>query len=213
MSLSILRIEQCLNLKSIQDLQSLTLLQIDSCLNLRSISNLRGLHSPLYGQTSLFVVEVISIGLTFCTSLQYLEIGHCPNLISIPDIREHFLTELIIRLWKIEVFAGGVTRLLTHLKTLMIGGFCEELDAFPSLSSTSIQHMLTSSKGYHWMGVTLCQIKFNSSLPLGQVYNWIWWNTSFAWVVGQPFFSSTAVSFEMQEPDASACSASHVTHH
>jgi Leucine-rich repeat (LRR) protein len=27
------------------------------------------------------------------------------------------------------VFAGGVIRLLTHLKTLMIGGFCEELDA------------------------------------------------------------------------------------
>ena len=27
---------------------------------------------------------------------------------------------------------------LTHLKSLRIGGFCEELDAFPSLSS--IQH-------------------------------------------------------------------------
>ena len=36
------------------------------------------------------------------------------------------------------------------LKTLEIGGFCEELDAFPSLSS--IQHLHASLEKLHWYG-------------------------------------------------------------
>jgi Leucine-rich repeat (LRR) protein len=42
---------------------------------------------------------------------------------------------------KVDASARGV-RLLTRLKSLTIGGFCEELDAFPSLSS--IQHLHAS---------------------------------------------------------------------
>ncbi len=54
--LSTLRMEQCINLKSIQDLRSLAILQIDSCPNLRS--DIRGLHPLRCLQISSCVVAI-----------------------------------------------------------------------------------------------------------------------------------------------------------
>jgi Leucine-rich repeat (LRR) protein len=72
-------------------------------------------------------VEVLSIGLKSCTSLQILRIEKCPNLKRISE------------------------GLPESLKTLKIGPFCEELEAFPSLiSSTSIQHSLEHLELYGW---------------------------------------------------------------
>ena len=109
--------------------------------------------------------EVLSTGLQSCTSLSYLGIQDCPNLISIPDLcKLHSLKELEIcncpnlksipdlrdlhSLIRLQILkCQKLTRLpeelhcLTCLKSLLIGGFCAELDAFPSLSSTSLKHL------------------------------------------------------------------------
>ena len=109
-------------------------------------------------------VEALPTGLQLCTSLQELKIEGGPNLISIADLGEelHSLTQLRIyncpnliliadllelrSLKNLGVFdcpkltglSEGLLDCLTHLKSLEIGGYFEELDAFPSLNS--IQH-------------------------------------------------------------------------
>ncbi|XP_075661972.1 disease resistance protein RGA2-like [Castanea sativa] len=90
-------------------------------------------------------IDELPGGLQFCTSLQYLEIEHCPNLKSIPDLGElfHSLTNL-----KISNCADPRLKLLREgrLKTLVIGGFIEELDAFPILRYPSIRYSHASLK-------------------------------------------------------------------
>ncbi|KAM4090041.1 hypothetical protein ACJW30_09G029700 [Castanea mollissima] len=86
-------------------------------------------------------VQVLPTGLQSCTSLSELDISSCPNLISIPDLGElHSFSSLtILNCRKLTRLLG---RLSECLKTLEIGEFCEELDAFPNLSS--IQHLHAS---------------------------------------------------------------------
>ena len=122
MSLSILRIKECPNLISIPDLQklnSLVQLEIENCPKLISIPDLQELHS-----------------------LVQLEIENCSNLISVPDLRGlHSLSYLeIFNCRKLTRLPEGLD-CLTCLKTLGIGGFCEELNAFPNLSSINHLHV------------------------------------------------------------------------
>ena len=63
-----------------------------------------------------------------------LRIVDCPNLISIPDLqylRSLFSLEIAF-CKRLMVLSEGLDR-LTCLKTLKVGAFCEELDAFPNL--------------------------------------------------------------------------------
>ncbi|XP_030925031.1 putative disease resistance protein RGA4 [Quercus lobata] len=161
-SLRSIRLDGCKKLSYLADtlhtLQSLETLEVAGCPNLRSFPSIQGLASLQSLEISWCGVEDLSTGLQSCTSLSNLDIFSCPNLISIPDLGE-------------------------CLKTLKIGWFCEELDAFPSLNP--IQHSRAS----------LEILRF------------------FARVVGQPFFTSNSASISQQELDGYADSASHATPH
>ncbi|KAF3963356.1 hypothetical protein CMV_012243 [Castanea mollissima] len=115
-SLSILMIKECPNLTSIpnlQELYSLVQLEIENCPKLISVPNLLGLNS-----------------------LSSLKIDNCPNLISIPDLRglDSLSSLEIFNCQKLTCLPEGLEGLY-KLETLAIGGFCEELETFPSLSS------------------------------------------------------------------------------
>ncbi|KAK7850433.1 disease resistance protein rpp5 [Quercus suber] len=99
-----------------------------NCPNLRSFPSLQGVGSHL-----------LSLGIS-CGD-------ECPNLKSIPDLRELYsLTHLSIfncQTLKLTCLPE-LLACFTSLKSLKISGFCEELDAFPSLRLSSIQHLHTS---------------------------------------------------------------------
>ena len=110
-------IKECPNLTSIpnlQELYSLVRLEIENCPKLISIPNLLGLNS-----------------------LSSLEIENCPNLISIPNLRglDSLSSLEILNCQKLTCLPEGLGGLY-KLETLAIGGFCKELETFPSLSFT-----------------------------------------------------------------------------
>ncbi|KAL4605504.1 hypothetical protein ACB092_09G034300 [Castanea dentata] len=121
---------------TLRTLQSLETLFVCGCPNLRSFPSIQGLASLQSLEISSCGVEDLSTRLQSCTSLSGLCISSCPNLISIPDLGElHSLSRLrIVNCRKLIPDLG----LSECLKSLEIGGFCEELDAFPSLHP--IQH-------------------------------------------------------------------------
>ena len=149
-------------------LPSLETFLVVNCPNLRPFPSIQDLGSFLRNLSISCGEEVLLTGLQSCTSLSYLHIRDCPNLISIPDLcKLHTLIQLEIyncpnlksipdlrdlhSLTRLEIVdCQKLTRLpeelhcLTCLKSLSIGGFCEELDAFPSLSSTSLKHLHSS---------------------------------------------------------------------
>uniref|UniRef100_A0A7N2M5C6 Uncharacterized protein n=1 Tax=Quercus lobata TaxID=97700 RepID=A0A7N2M5C6_QUELO len=124
-SLMDLRIRRCADLESISPHEdvwafctSLRSIQLDHC---EKLSYLADTLRTLQSLEKLVVFECPNLrsfpSIQGVASLQSLAIFSCPNLISIPDIGE-------------------------CLKTLTIGGFFEELDAFPSLNP--IQHLRAS---------------------------------------------------------------------
>nr|POF21003.1 putative disease resistance protein rpp1 [Quercus suber] len=128
-SLSQLRIKFCPDLKSLPNLQefhSLADLEIFDCHNLTSIPDLQG-----------------------CHSLAQLEIYKCDNIKSIPDLGKLcFLTSLnIASCSNIRHLPEGP---LKCLKSLTIGGYNEELHAFPSLNF--IQQSRTTLEYLHVQG-------------------------------------------------------------
>ncbi|KAM4078333.1 hypothetical protein ACB094_09G029100 [Castanea mollissima] len=143
-SLRYIYISSCLKLSYIPDtlhtLQSLETFGVDGCSNLRHFPSIQGVASLRDLKISCGD-GVLPTGLQSCTSLSRLRISSCPNLISIPDLGElHSLSRLtILGCPKLTRLPGGLSECL---KTLEIGGFCEELDAFPSLSF--IQHLHAS---------------------------------------------------------------------
>nr|TKS05971.1 hypothetical protein D5086_0000127790 [Populus alba] len=151
-SLQLLSIEGCPKLTSIPSVQhctALVKLDIDGCPELISI--------PGDFQELKYSLKILSMynlklgalpsGLQCCTSLEELYIWDCRELIHISDLQElSFLRRLEIR----EVSGcrslsnfpdddclGG----LTQLKELAIGGFSEELEAFPIGVLNSFQHL------------------------------------------------------------------------
>ncbi|KAM4113676.1 hypothetical protein ACJW30_04G013900 [Castanea mollissima] len=142
-SLRSLYISNCKKLSYLPDglhtLRSLENFEVRNCPNLRSFPSIKGVALLLRTLAISCSDEVLPIGLQSCISLSSLVINECPNLISIPNLQDlHSLSSLTITSCKrLMVLPDGLDY-LTSLKDLSIGGFCEELDAFPSLSS--IQH-------------------------------------------------------------------------
>ena len=146
-SLQYLEIRSCSNLKSIpkspHSCVSLQKFVVWDCHKLSSLpvvlSFIRHLEIIRCG------IDELPSGLQFCTSLQYLENEDCPNLKSIPDLGELFHSLIILKLsncpdLRLKLLREG------RLKTLVIGGFIEELDAFPILRYPSIRYSHASLK-------------------------------------------------------------------
>ncbi|XP_030940161.1 putative disease resistance protein RGA1 [Quercus lobata] len=158
-------------------LPSLETFEVIRCPNLRSFPSLQGAGSLLRSLAISCGDEVLPTALQSCTSLSILSIKECPNLILIPELRKlHSLT--LLQIWDcpnlksipdlgelhsltdLSIFRCQTLKLtclpkglecVTRLKSLAIGGFCEELDAFPSLSSIQHLHMsLESLQLYGW---------------------------------------------------------------
>ncbi|KAK4566191.1 hypothetical protein RGQ29_002423 [Quercus rubra] len=179
-SLQSFRISGCNKLSELSNasltLPSLETFDVSDCPNLRSFPSLQGAGSLLRRLAISCGDEVLPTALQSCTSLSSLSINQCPNLILIPELRKlHSLTLLAIcdcpnlksipdlgelhSLTHLSILRCQTLKLtcspeelecVTHLKSLAIGGFCEELDAFPSLSS--IQHLHTSLESLHLYG-------------------------------------------------------------
>ncbi|KAK4566197.1 hypothetical protein RGQ29_002429 [Quercus rubra] len=181
-------------------LPSLETFEVRSCPNLRSFPSLQGAGSLLRSLVISWGDEVLPTALQSCTSLSSLSIQDCPNLILIPELRKlHSLTMLRIcdcpnlksipdlgelhSLTRLRIFRCQTLKLtclpeglerVTRLKYLAIGGFCEELDAFPSLSS--IQHLHTSLESlrlYGWAKLNSLpdEIQHFTSLEYLDIYN------------------------------------------
>ncbi|GKV17367.1 hypothetical protein SLEP1_g27881 [Rubroshorea leprosula] len=143
-----LLIPDCRELNSLSTSTCLKVLLLRGCKNLRSIPSLRGL-SSLEGV--IFIdcgLEHLPSGLSSCVALKELIIARCHSLISIPEeLKEiHSLVVLWIH-WcsKLRSIPENTLNSLTSLKTLYIGGFSEELEEFPGLSSI---HSLQASLEY-----------------------------------------------------------------
>ncbi|XP_030940558.1 putative disease resistance protein RGA1 [Quercus lobata] len=153
-SLRSLKISFCEKLSYLPDgmhaLRSLEEFKVSNCPNLRSFPSIKGVALLLRSLTISCSIEVLPTGLESCISLSSLEINECPNLISIPNLQDlHSLYSLTITSCKRLMGLPDGLDCLTRLKYLSIGGFCEEWDAFPSLSS--IQHAsLETLELYGW---------------------------------------------------------------
>ncbi|XP_075661211.1 putative disease resistance protein RGA3 [Castanea sativa] len=153
-SLRSLYISDCKKLSYLPDglhtLCSLENFEVRNCPNLRSFPSIKGVALLLRTLAISCSDEVLPIGLQSCISLSSLVTNECPNLISIPNLQDlHSLSSLTITSCKRLMGLPDGLDYLTRLKYLSIGGFCEELDAFPSLSS--IQHAsLETLSLYGW---------------------------------------------------------------
>ncbi|GKV38985.1 hypothetical protein SLEP1_g46831 [Rubroshorea leprosula] len=143
-----LLIPDCRELNSLSTSTCLKVLLLRGCKNLRSIPSLRGLSSL---EEVVFIdcgLEQLPSGLSSCIALKELIIARCHSLISIPEeLKEiHSLVVLWIH-WcsKLRSIPENTLNSLTSLKTLYIGGFSEELEEFPGLSSI---HSLQASLEY-----------------------------------------------------------------
>ncbi|KAF3947412.1 hypothetical protein CMV_026450 [Castanea mollissima] len=147
-SLQYLKIKGCPNLKSIpESLHTCVSLQkfvIQDCTHLIS---LRGVPSVIQHLEIIECsIDELPSGLQFCTSLQYLKIEYCRNLKSIPDLGEVFHSLIKLKISNCADPRLKLSRRVGRLKTLVIGGFIEELDAFPILRYPFIQYSHASLK-------------------------------------------------------------------
>ncbi|GLT99182.1 hypothetical protein SLE2022_166370 [Rubroshorea leprosula] len=133
-----LLIPDCKELSSLSTSTCLKVLSLDGCENLRSIPSLRGLSSL---KEVIFIhcgLEHLPNGLSSGIALKKLGIFNCHSLISIPEeLKEiHSLVDLQIQLCsELRSIPENALNSLTNLKKLAIGGFSEELEEFPGLSS------------------------------------------------------------------------------
>ena len=172
-SLTHLQIDSCSNLKSIPDLKelpSLTGLKILYCSILISIPVLK--EWPSLNQFEICACSNL-ISIPVLPSLTLLKISSCPNLISIPDMRElPSLTRLEIRdFQKLRCVPDGLD-FLTRLKCLRIGGFCKELNSFPSLNFIQRSHApLEELHLYGWASLNSLpeEIQFFTALKILQI--------------------------------------------
>ncbi|KAF3957357.1 hypothetical protein CMV_017630 [Castanea mollissima] len=108
------------------------------------LSSLRGVPSVIQHLEIIRCgIDELPSGLHLCTSLQYLGIENCLNLK--PDLGEVFHSLIHLRIsncpdLRLKLLREG------RLKALVIGGFIEELDAFPILRYPSIRYSHASLK-------------------------------------------------------------------
>ncbi|XVF37625.1 hypothetical protein REPUB_Repub20aG0025600 [Reevesia pubescens] len=154
-----LHIQACPNLRSIPTMDVLAMclkeLTIGDCPNLRFMPSIEGF--SLLTDLRIKDCEVLSSlpsGLESCTSLENLNIHNCPSLSSVPqDLgRLHSLVFLsITSCRKLTCFPGEILGCLTSLNTLHVGGFSEQLEEFPGLSSIHRLHASIEFLGlYGW---------------------------------------------------------------
>lgn len=158
-SLRSLKIKDCKKLSylaALHTLQYLTKLEVQSCPNLRSFPSIQGASSHLQCLRISWGIDILPIGLQYCTSLSILSIEDCPNLVSIPNLpKSPSLIELRIKdCGSLKHFPKGLD-FLTRLKDLSIGGFCEELDTFPSLNVQHLYMPLERLSLYGWANINL----------------------------------------------------------
>ena len=169
-SLQSLTIECCKKLIYIPDtLQPLIEeLAIRRCPELKCFPRIQGLRHLSIKECGF---EDLTTQLQLCTSLAQLHIDDCPDLKSLPDLQEfHSLAELKIYgcdndksipdlgelcfLTSFILCRCNIMRLpegsLKCLKIVVIGGYCEELDVFPSLNL--IQHSHTTLEYLELLG-------------------------------------------------------------
>ncbi|GLT99161.1 hypothetical protein SLE2022_166230 [Rubroshorea leprosula] len=131
-----LLIPDCRELNSLSTSTCLKVLYLRGCKNLRSIPSLCGLSSLEEVIFKRCGLEHLPSGLSSCIALKKLKISKCHSLISIPEeLKEiHSLVYLHIQ-WcsKLRSIPENTLNSLTSLKTLIIGGFSEELEEFPGL--------------------------------------------------------------------------------
>ncbi|GKV17369.1 hypothetical protein SLEP1_g27884 [Rubroshorea leprosula] len=129
-----LRIVQCKNIIAdggFAKLASLKELRISDCPKLERVSS-NGLSLP----QSLLIPgckELSSLSTSTC--LKVLSLDECQNLRSIPSLRGLSSLEEIRLCSKLRSIPENTLNSLTNLKKLAIGGFSEELEEFPGLSS------------------------------------------------------------------------------
>ncbi|KAF3950188.1 hypothetical protein CMV_024023 [Castanea mollissima] len=146
-SLQYLKIEDCPNLKSIpESLHTCVSLQKFVIQDCPHLSSLRGVPSVIQHLEIIGCgIDELPSGLHLCTSLQYLGIKDCSNLKSIPDLGEVFHSLIHLKISNCPGLRLKLSR-EGRLKALVIGGFIEELDAFPILRYPSIQNSHASLK-------------------------------------------------------------------
>ncbi|XP_065621426.1 putative disease resistance protein RGA3 isoform X2 [Quercus suber] len=128
---------------SLRTCVSLQKLEVEYCPKLRSLPGVPSViqHLEIIGCD----IDELPSGLQFCTSLQYLKID-CPNLKSIPDLGEVFHSLINLKLSNCPDLRLKLSQREGCLKPLVIGGFIEELDAFPILRYPFIRYSHTSLK-------------------------------------------------------------------
>ncbi|KAK9997667.1 hypothetical protein SO802_022353 [Lithocarpus litseifolius] len=147
-SLQFLKIKDCLNLKSIPEslhtCVSLQKLIVANCTNLRYLPGVPSIIRHL--EIIECGIDELPSGLQFGSCLQYLKIEYCTNLKSIPDLGELFHSLINLKLSNSPNQRLKLSRREGRLKTLVIGGFIEELDAFPILRYPFIRYLNASLK-------------------------------------------------------------------
>ncbi|KAK7824598.1 putative disease resistance protein rga4 [Quercus suber] len=132
-SLQYLNIGDCPNLKSMPE-------SLHSCVSLQKLvvwdccklSSLPGVPSVIqHLEIAHCGINELPNGLQFCASLQYLKIEECPNLKSIPDLGELFRSLINLKLSNCSDLRLTLSRREGRLKTLVIGGFIEEILRYP----------------------------------------------------------------------------------
>ncbi|OMP14221.1 hypothetical protein COLO4_00163 [Corchorus olitorius] len=145
-----LHIPACPNLRSIPTIEGLAVclkeLTVWDCPNLRSIPSIEGFSSLI--ELTIKDCErlpYLPSGLESCTSLERLNIHNCPNLRFIPQDLGDLCSLIFLSITscqKLIRLPEEILGCLTSLKTLHIGGFSEQLQEFPGL--TSLQHLHAS---------------------------------------------------------------------
>ena len=153
-SLQYLEIRSCSNLKSIVDTLhtcvSLKKLVVQDCPKLRSLPGVPSVIQHL--EIIRCGIDELPSGLQSCASLRYLDIRRCRNLKSIPDLGEVFHSLINLKLSNCPDVRLKLSRREDRLKTLVIGGFIEELDAFPIRCYPSIRYSYASLKKLYCLG-------------------------------------------------------------
>ena len=144
-----LTIRGCPNLRDLPDslctCVSLQKLVVYNCYELRSLPGVPSVIRHL--EIIECGIDELPSGLQFCASLQYLVIRRCSNLKSIPDLEKVFHSLINLKLSNNSPYPRLIlSRREGRLKTLVIGEFIEDLNAFSILRYPSFQYSYASLK-------------------------------------------------------------------
>uniref|UniRef100_A0A2N9IEA5 AAA+ ATPase domain-containing protein n=1 Tax=Fagus sylvatica TaxID=28930 RepID=A0A2N9IEA5_FAGSY len=209
----------CLPEQLLQNNTSLTSLEIRECHGLESISR----HQDVWA----FCTSLRSLRITCCSKLSYIldglhklisldnfELHYCGNLRCFPNI-EGVASLQILRIVECRNLKCISEGLPESLKTLKIGPFCEILEAFPSLiSSTSIQHSIKDLYLNGWAKLNSLPDQFQrfTALKVLSISNFDGMEALPEWLGNLSSLQKLSL-LKVPKADVSANSASHATPH